>query len=119
MKPTNNYLPWLVKETDFPHNKSITEKAKFLIRYALLAPSSHNTQPWKFSIKQNRINIFLDEQRRLLYSDRANREAFISLGCALENIIIATNHFNLYTQVNYLPEFDLESPVITVTLKPY
>jgi len=39
---------WQINEQDFPRGEDSTEKLKFLIRYAILAPSSHNTQPWKF-----------------------------------------------------------------------
>ena len=38
--------PWQIKEQDFPHKGSVTEQLLFLLRYAILAPWSHNTQPW-------------------------------------------------------------------------
>jgi nitroreductase len=31
---------------------------KEIIHYATLTPSGHNTQPWKFAIKDNSILIF-------------------------------------------------------------
>src|ERR1051326_2408409 len=40
---------WSVCETDFPARASLAEQFAFLLNYAVLAPSSHNTQPWCFS----------------------------------------------------------------------
>ena len=42
--------PWQMIERNFPLARDITQKLSFLLRYAVLAPSSHNTQPWKFSL---------------------------------------------------------------------
>jgi|GEM_PF-2243509 len=42
-----------------------TAKLIELINYATLAPSGHNTQPWRFSIEANTIRIFPDLTRRL------------------------------------------------------
>ncbi|MCC7575516.1 MAG: nitroreductase family protein, partial [Methanomethylovorans sp.] len=38
---------------------------KQLIHYATMAPSGHNTQPWKFRIQQQMICICPDLSRRL------------------------------------------------------
>lgn len=37
--------PWQINEHDFPAAAPPVEQLKFLLRYAILAPSSHNTQP--------------------------------------------------------------------------
>ena len=56
-----------------------------IVAYGLLAPSSHNTQPWKFVVEKNVIKILPDYGRSLPYSDRFNRELFRSIGCAWSN----------------------------------
>ncbi len=43
-----NYEAWDVQESDFPE-KGTEEQMEFLLRYAVLAPSGPNTQPWRFS----------------------------------------------------------------------
>ena len=53
--------PWRVEENQFPSNGPLAERLRFLVRYALLAPSSHNTQPWQFHITDDRIDVFMDE----------------------------------------------------------
>ncbi len=65
------------------------EEAAELIRHAVLAPSSHNTQPWCFAVDGSTIRIFPDRSRRLPVIDPEDRELFVSLGCALENLVLA------------------------------
>lgn len=96
--------PWEVKEQDFPATGEIEERLKFLLRYAILAPSSHNSQPWKFSVGDNEIRIFADKTRWLKVADADQRELHISVGCALENLLIAAEHFGYAHQVGYFPE---------------
>jgi nitroreductase len=111
------HSPWDINESDFPQgSKDISEKARFFIRYAILAPNSHNTQPWKFKISDNTVKIFPDFNRALAYSDRMRRELHISLGCALANFCIAANYFGFDTSVEYYPENDLENPAITIQI---
>lgn len=74
-----------------------------LIHYAALAPSGHNTQPWKFSVHGNHIRIHPDFSRSLPVVDPDNHALFISLGCALENLIIAAQHDGYSSSVNYFP----------------
>ncbi|MBU4293649.1 MAG: hypothetical protein KJ770_06330 [Actinobacteria bacterium] len=85
--------PWQINERDFPREGSPIEKLKFLLRYAILAPSSHNSQPWKFHIRDREIDIFTDKDRWLKVADAGQRELYISVGCALENLLIAVEHF--------------------------
>ena len=109
--------PWQVGERDFPREGSSTEKLKFLLRYAILAPSSHNSQPWKFRIRDSEIDIFTDKDRWLKVADTDQRELYISVGCALENLLIAAEHFGYAHQEEYFPEGE-DSLVALVKLTP-
>jgi nitroreductase len=60
-----------------------------LIRYATLAPSGHNTQPWRFSVSPESIAIHPDFARRTPVVDRDDHHVFVSLGCAAETLAIA------------------------------
>lgn len=88
-----NYKPWLVKIEDFFDLSDERSRAEFLINFAVLAPSSHNSQPWNFSINEDYIEVSINTGRRLLESDKDDRQAFISLGCAIENILIAADYY--------------------------
>src|ERR687891_523520 len=66
---------WNVRENDFPKDGSLSEKMNFLLRYAILAPSGHNTQPWLFKIVgNNTIEIYADRSRALPLVDPDDRE---------------------------------------------
>ena len=65
------------------------EIAEF-VRYATLAPSGHNTQPWKFRAAANRIDILPDLSRRTPAVDPDDHHLFVSLGCAAENLALAS-----------------------------
>jgi hypothetical protein len=47
----------------FPTTGTWVDKARFAVRCTLLAPSSHNTQPWKFAIIGNELLIMADRLR--------------------------------------------------------
>ena len=60
-----------------------------LVRYATLAPSSHNTQCWKFHLEDRSISILPDLSRRCPVVDPDDHHLFVSIGCATENLIQA------------------------------
>ena len=62
-----------------------------LVNYGTLAPSSHNTQCWKFSIDTSNIAITVhpDFERRCPIVDPDDHHVYATLGCAVENIVVA------------------------------
>jgi len=86
------------------------------VRYATMAPSGHNTQPWKFSVGEDCIRIFPDFTRALPVVDPTNRELYISLGCALENLVIAAKHAGYDPEVKYFQSSEPDECLL-VTLK--
>jgi nitroreductase len=66
-----------------------TPDMRDLIRYASLAASGHNTQPWLFRIGESRIDMFPDLARRTPVVDPDDHHLFASLGCAAENLALA------------------------------
>lgn len=92
---------WNILEEDFFKLSSPQEKVKFILRYAILAPSTHNSQPWKFKVSNGGVRIFIDPQRRLPQADPHGRDLFISLGCLLENLVLAARHFGIFEKLDY------------------
>lgn len=86
-----------------------------IIGAAILAPSGHNAQPWKFSVKENEILILPDFKRRLPFVDPDDRELYISIGCALENLLIACSYFGFDTEEDYFPGDALNCIRITLS----
>lgn len=96
---------WNVTENDFPKDGSLSEKMNFLLRYAILAPSGHNTQPWLFKIVGNNvIEVYADRSRALPLVDPDDRELIISCGAALYHLRLAANHFGIADEVQLLPD---------------
>ena len=85
-----------------------------LVECAIKAPSGHNTQPWKFENIDTGIIIHPDFKRALPVVDAENYELYISLGCALENLLIAAKQKGYNCQVKY-PSNTTESIVIDIT----
>lgn len=98
---TTTRQPRTVAPADFPAEGSVADQCRFLLRYAILAPSSHNTQPWLFAVEDRRVRVFVDRSRWLRVADADQRELFVSVGCALENLLVAADHFGLRTDVRY------------------
>lgn len=60
-----------------------------LVRAAILAASPHNTQPWLFRVGDSFVEVHLNTSRSVQGLDPYLREAYIGLGCALENLMLA------------------------------
>ncbi len=100
--------PWLDYQAATAQiRQPLTEEATMsvqlreLIRYATLAASGHNAQPWRFTVKDDAISIHPDYSRRLPVVDPADRELWISLGCALENLLVAARTVGYAAEVTY------------------
>jgi len=74
-----------------------------LVRYATLAPSSHNTQCWKFEVGDRHVSTVPDFTRRLQAVDSDDHHLFVSLGCATENLVQAARANGLRGNVRLDP----------------
>ena len=99
-----NYRPWDIDINAFPKNGSVEEKLKFLLGFAILAPSGHNSQPWSFSIKDGTISMWVNPQRALAESDPTRRQLLIGMGCVLENLLAAADYYGFKPVVHYFPD---------------
>jgi nitroreductase len=94
---------WSISEQNFPTGGSNYDKLKFFLSYAILAPSSHNTQPWLFKIVDNSIELYADRTRALLVVDPEARELTISCGAALYHLIVTIKYFGFEYRLEVLP----------------
>jgi hypothetical protein len=95
---------WNLREADFPTSGNLSDQLKFLLKYAVLAPSGPNTQPWKFSINENQVSLIADFTRSLPRVDPTDRTLYMSHGCLLTNLLVAAEHFGLGYDLKCLPE---------------
>ena len=77
-----------------------------LVKYAILAPSGHNAQPWLFKIRGQHLLLIADRTRALPVVDPYDRALTIACGAALENLVIAARHFGRRLIVEELPSAD-------------
>lgn len=111
------YKIWNISTESFTDCSNIENKIKYLLNFAALAPSTFNSQPWKCKIVKNKLNILLDKTRIPQKSDKTGRFAYISIGCFIENFIVAATYFNYNTVIkyNHINKDKLEQ-VATITL---
>jgi hypothetical protein len=87
-----------------------------LVRAAVLASNAHDTQPWIFRIGDGLIDLFADRVRNIGTLDPLRREMEVSLGCALENLVLAAGANELTAHVTLLPSSDSDH-IARVTLE--
>ncbi|MDR3372419.1 MAG: nitroreductase family protein [Ancalomicrobiaceae bacterium] len=76
------------------------------IRYATLAPSGHNTQPWRFRLRSDGITLLPDLARRTPVVDSDDHHLYVSLGTAAENLALAANARGRPGELHFEPSGD-------------
>ncbi|MDX6584329.1 MAG: hypothetical protein QOI10_3513, partial [Solirubrobacterales bacterium] len=59
------------------------------LELAVRAPSLHNTQPWRWRVGDESVQLYLDQARQLPATDPEGRELIISCGAALHHLLVA------------------------------
>jgi len=103
MKTNSNRSAWEIPEHEYPRRGTPGEKLRFMLRYAVLAPSNHNTQPWLFRVHGNQVELHADRSRSLAVTDPTDRQLLISCGCALFHLRLAMWHFGHLDRTVLLP----------------
>ena len=88
----------------FPSSGQPIEKLSYLLRYAILAPSSHNSQPWRFRLRGDAVELLADRSRALPVVDPDDRELVMSCGAALFTLRAAIRHHGYEEDVELFPE---------------
>jgi Nitroreductase family len=81
----------------------LAERADYLIELAARAPSVHNTQPWRFTVTWQAIELYADASRQLM-EDLAGREMIISCGAALFGLRLAVRSLGYQPEADLFPE---------------
>lgn len=85
---------------------------------AILAANPHNSQPWIFRVAPTQVAMFADLSRRTGTLDPLGREQQIGLGCALENLVLATDARGFRSTVTLMPDVSDLTHVATIDLVP-
>jgi hypothetical protein len=89
---------------------------RLALEYAVLAPSSHNTQPWLFRINDNTLELYADKERTLKRIDPQHRELIMSCGAALYTLRLTLRSFGYTEGTVLLPNPKSEDLLALVTL---
>src|SRR3989344_5257251 len=87
-----------------------------IITDGVFAPSGENCQPWKFSIKGNKINIFnIPERDQSLYNYQ-QKGSCVAHGALIENMIVSSSQYGYMLNLDFFPRIDDPNLVATLTL---
>lgn len=98
-----NLEVWKVNHKQF-FQEDPNGKIKHLLKYAILAPSTHNMQPWLFTVKEDHCLISYDPKLTLPKADAKGRDLYISLGCCIENLVIASEYYGVFGKLELFPK---------------
>jgi hypothetical protein len=104
--------PWRTWDAD---PSEITEA---LLGAAVLAANARNVQPWRFSSGAERIDVYADPERRQGALDPFDRELFVGLGCAVENIALAAAARGRIARIRLMPDPAQPTLAATIALAP-
>lgn len=82
------------------HTRSITDAVALACR----APSLHNSQPWRWVVTGQGVDLYADPSRMIRATDSTGREALISCGAVLDHFRVAMTAAGWDTVVHRLPD---------------
>jgi hypothetical protein len=100
-----------MKQELLPHIREVLE-------YARLAPSVHNTQPWRFIVQDDTISLAVARERLLGAGDPTSRESWLSFGICLEAILQAAKGLGMGATITELQGAALSDVIATVKITP-
>ncbi|KDN22053.1 Acg family FMN-binding oxidoreductase [Amycolatopsis rifamycinica] len=94
-----------------------SDQVKSVISAATLAPSTHNTQPWRFRCTPAGLELHADPGRGLPVVDADGRELLLSCGAALFNLRTAIHALGAHPATTLLPRRD--DPAQLALVRPF
>lgn len=89
-----------------------------ILEYAAMAPSGHNTQPWRVHLRDAaNFALYVDNTRRLPEIDPDDRELRMSLGGFIENLVLASGALGRAAEVVICEGDKTGGPIATIRLE--
>ncbi|WP_410221222.1 Rv1355c family protein [Pedobacter sp.] len=107
--------PWSVADIEnyiknnsfdqYVHNGIDLEEKELtlLVEAARKAPSGGNNQPWRWHYQNKALHLFLEESSAQAYLDPAFISSYISLGTAIENLLLTAATLKLKVNWQFTP----------------
>ena len=88
------------------------------IEHALRAPSVHNTQPWRWRIRPDAVELHADWNRHLVATDPDRRDLVLSCGAVLHHLVVALAAAGMTVQVRRMPDREDHGHLATIAVRP-
>ncbi|MEW5810839.1 MAG: NAD(P)H nitroreductase [Actinomycetota bacterium] len=88
------------------------------VQVACRAPSLHNTQPWRWVVAGNTVDLYVDPSRRVDVADRNGRQALLSCGAVLDHFRVAIGAAGWHADVTRFPDRTDPHHLASVVLTP-
>ena len=113
---TRNYIRADTKIENINHI-SLTADEKQILYLASLAPSGHNTQPWKVKYLEPYHWVICNDKTKWLHAvDPAQRETILSIGAFLQNLEYAANSAGYGCRFKMLAKCNQDESIMDVRL---
>ncbi|AIL30024.1 MULTISPECIES: Acg family FMN-binding oxidoreductase [Mycobacteriaceae] len=89
-----------------------------VLSLATRAPSIHNSQPWRWQVRPDRLLLFADADRALPHADPDSRDLLLSCGAALHHAVVALASLGWRAEVHRFPDPDRPDLLAAVTMRP-
>ena len=89
-----------------------------VLALATHAPSVHNTQPWRWRVGPDRLDLYADPSRYLPHADPDGRNLMLSCGAALHHCTVALAAMGWHATVNRMPDPATAAHLASMTVEP-
>jgi len=94
-------------------HKDITE----ILQYAIMAPSGDNSQPWRFRIREDAVEVFNIPDKDNPYLNYRQSGSYVAHGALIENMCIAALNFGYESDVRLFPKSDIGDCVASISFR--
>jgi len=88
------------------------------VHLACRAPSFHNSQPWRFVLRDRGVLHLYVDRDRLVETDRSGRQALLSCGAVLDHLRVATAAAGWIADVEYYPNPNDPTHLASIEFRP-
>ncbi|MGV3618507.1 MAG: hypothetical protein ACO1SV_24555 [Fimbriimonas sp.] len=92
----------LLPPNSYPYKGSVREQMRYLLGFARRVPSFEGSQPWRFRINDEGVEVHVDRSRLPISVDPDGRGALLSIGSCLHHLMIAMRCHRLEPLLSYV-----------------